>query len=1445
VELTVYNPVGQQVATLAQGWRPGWTHTVHQVSRDVGGAILASGMLRTAAIAAMSAWIVALPVDASSGGSRFICAGAQLTPASAAGSAAKPVAVRTEGTRNAIALFATFADGDASQTAPPAWSSGLLDPHTPGSFSHFYDTMSFGELQVRGKVAGRRYFSRHSAEHYLSDDPTQEGRYGEFCREILSQADEDIDFSRFDNDGPDGVPASGDDDGVVDALFVILDRMPDGFIRGRATGAGKLGLEEDYIVTGDSGRGGEPVMLSTRQGVILQGHTYTEAVGAMCHEYGHVLGLPDLYNTTYTSTPGAGPEEDSAGIGAWGLMGRGALGWDGVAGPNSFCAWSRWRLGWAEELEPQGVEDTFTLEDVGIAGQVYRIPLSDRGFFLLEYRRRTSSHYDRAIPAEGLLVWHVERSLPGGGLSSWWQVDLECADGRWDDAGYPHGRQANPDAGEDNLDFWSHDEDYRTQHHGNLGDSTDPFDGVALAAFTPDTNPASSSNDGAHSIRLEGIAITNGRVTGQVRTAPPVLELRGVSAGSGRLAAGEDRGITFTLANTGGGMARGLRAVLRSDDPVVEIVRAEIELPPLRAGGHSYGSDSSYEFLRVGFPVDLEEEHQATVELSIYAGDELLFRTTCSLTGFPVRLVTCRVVGPAGEPLAGARVSWRTVSAWQASSRGSSTTDSAGVVELHLAPAKYTFTAYPPRPYSLGWVRHDDIRVDRYTELEFSLPRLHEVHGVVRDADGRPVPDVEVTASEWHWAESSADGSFTLRLPAGEHDIAVRQTSGGSYLSQRMGQVEVPAQTVLALTLEKGPTLTIRVVDEGGVGIAGVQFWLSSITTYGPDTGSLTTHSGGRATAEIPPGVYEIWFDPAPLPYLVPDVQRRLTVLGDTLVTIALIKGVALRGNLVGENGEPVSAGPWAYLTLDPEGDGRGQGASLDKDAFAVAVRPGRYRCRLSAGSSDLPSQGLGTVEVVTDTTIRFAVRRGVSVSGRINGVRVAHRGNLQVSSVDGSVGTRSVRFGAFGTFSIRLVPGQYAASVAFWGDGPMPPSQPLGTFHVARDTVLAWRLGEDELAEGRVVDVRGDGVPGIWVRADGSVDGGRVSNQTTTDGDGVFAMRLPAAAYSLQVERQSSGDEWEHDIWPPAHLVVPMLEPLMYTLPGGALLKTRISDDTGHPASAWLELQSGGFDLREHLAWWTWPRSPTHSPLMTRVPGDHEIDLAPGRYTAVVSYEDWGHPVGPPSYERIVSDLLVEGETELMVSLPRSWGDFTVAGRATGAGGSESAASHLHLYEESKGLLVTVQIRDGGYEAALPAGVYQVALRLTSQEGVAVHELGAISVDGDRTWDIDLTHRTAIAELVGATPHHFVLAQNYPNPFNSNTTIGFSVPEEGFTELMVYDLLGQPVRSLVREQVRPGQHVARWDGRDGAGRPVASGVYLYRLVAGGRAASRKLLLLQ
>jgi hypothetical protein len=98
--------------------------------------------------------------------------------------------------------------------------------------------------------------------------------------------------------------------------------------------------------------------------------------------------------------------------------------------------------------------------------------------------------------------------------------------------------------------------------------------------------------------------------------------------------------------------------------------------------------------------------------------------------------------------------------------------------------------------------------------------------------------------------------------------------------------------------------------------------------------------------------------------------------------------------------------------------------------------------------------------------------------------------------------------------------------------------------------------------------------------------------------------------------------------------------------------------------------------------------------------------------------------------------------------------------------------------------------------------------------------------------------------EHTGA-PRTYSLAQNFPNPFNPTTEIQFGLPRAGHVVVAVYDIRGSEVVVLVDRQISAGTFHVTWNGQDNNGRPVSTGVYFYRLVAGDYSQSRKMLLLK
>ena len=146
-----------------------------------------------------------------------------------------------------------------------------------------------------------------------------------------------------------------------------------------------------------------------------------------------------------------------------------------------------------------------------------------------------------------------------------------------------------------------------------------------------------------------------------------------------------------------------------------------------------------------------------------------------------------------------------------------------------------------------------------------------------------------------------------------------------------------------------------------------------------------------------------------------------------------------------------------------------------------------------------------------------------------------------------------------------------------------------------------------------------------------------------------------------------------------------------------------------------------------------------------------------------------------------------------------------------------------------------------GGGEA--PAEVYVELARADPSRHAQFYVAGT---DCARTIDVDpILDAEPTAKEPVDVPTRFSLDQNYPNPFNPQTALAFALPEAAHAVLAVYDLTGREVARLVDGVLPSGRHTATWDGRDSAGRLVASGVYLYRLQTDGFAQTRRMTLLK
>ena len=93
--------------------------------------------------------------------------------------------------------------------------------------------------------------------------------------------------------------------------------------------------------------------------------------------------------------------------------------------------------------------------------------------------------------------------------------------------------------------------------------------------------------------------------------------------------------------------------------------------------------------------------------------------------------------------------------------------------------------------------------------------------------------------------------------------------------------------------------------------------------------------------------------------------------------------------------------------------------------------------------------------------------------------------------------------------------------------------------------------------------------------------------------------------------------------------------------------------------------------------------------------------------------------------------------------------------------------------------------------------------------------------------------------------PDIFALHQNYPNPFNPTTTLRYDLPKDAKVSIMIYDLMGRQVKTLINTQQNAGFKSVIWDAKNNLGQPVSAGMYLYRISAGDFHSVKKMVLLK
>ncbi len=313
-----------------------------------------------------------------------------------------------KGSKKALVILAAFSDKPFSKGDDAIVKfygevlnqEGYSQNGAAGSVHDYFKDMSRGEFDLTFDIVGPVKVSK-SATYYGGPSPIMGGadHIGEFITEAIKKADEkcDIDWKKYD----------WDDDGEVEQVFVLYAGY------GQATG-GPTGTiwpnawTLDEALQNSDGNGGFSIdgvfinQYACSNELYLDSGTVPMGLGVFCHEFSHCMGLPDMYDTNYGSTPTMGDWDLLAGGSYNGPQG---IGWC----PAGWTSYERAYAGWLELTELKAgdiIKGMTSLEEAdGKAYVIYNDNHKDE-YYLLENHKGMG--WDKYTPENGLLIIHVD-----------------------------------------------------------------------------------------------------------------------------------------------------------------------------------------------------------------------------------------------------------------------------------------------------------------------------------------------------------------------------------------------------------------------------------------------------------------------------------------------------------------------------------------------------------------------------------------------------------------------------------------------------------------------------------------------------------------------------------------------------------------------------------------------------------------------------------------------------------------------------------------------------------------------------------------------------------------------------------------------------------------------------------------------------------------------------
>ena len=297
-----------------------------------------------------------------------------------------------KGKRKVLVLLIQFKDQDS--TFSKGNFNNMMNQHgynNTNSFADYYRANSFDSLNLSCDVFGW-YTSKNDFATYghVNGDGTASLLVGEAVDAALAAG---VDFSKYDNDG----------DGLVDG-FIVVHSGVGAETSGNYNNIWSNASDLSYYNAARTYTSAKGVVTTISHYTVQaeeQASNTINGIGVFCHEFGHLLGLPDLYNTKLN----ANNAYESAGVGDYDVMGGGSY-LNSANTPASFCAWVKTYFKWVTPVNISAA-GAYSLKPSANSKAIYKIRTSvSNEYFLLENRYPVG--FDSSLPAHGLAIWHID-----------------------------------------------------------------------------------------------------------------------------------------------------------------------------------------------------------------------------------------------------------------------------------------------------------------------------------------------------------------------------------------------------------------------------------------------------------------------------------------------------------------------------------------------------------------------------------------------------------------------------------------------------------------------------------------------------------------------------------------------------------------------------------------------------------------------------------------------------------------------------------------------------------------------------------------------------------------------------------------------------------------------------------------------------------------------------